>query len=306
MSKLRKQPFERTRERSFPISRSRQLVQYTLTKSSGVRTKTYDRTTTMSWPNLEFMKDIVTPGFEQLKANGKYVLNAMSSGSTLYQESSSGATLRYEDSASVIDWTESGSCIATYFGAPAQLGFVPNIDNLVRLTQTQCLSNVKTSDMMGFVAIAEARKTLAMLLNPLGSLKSLAKHLYDQHVAKKNLRIDWVNGELRRVNGRVFRVRFTKHRGPGRVVSPAKRSVVVPFGETLSGSVLAWNLGFKPLLQDINAILKQIPQAHQVAAQTYRAKSVDGYTTTSTESKKVSVLNATFARKDTSKAERAV
>jgi hypothetical protein len=247
------------------------------------------------------MNDVVTPGFSQRSADGEYILNAMSSGSTLYQEQSSGCAFRFENTGSKIDWTESGSVIATYFGSPTNKPISTNIENLVRLTQTQCLARVRDSDFMGIVSGAEAGKTLRMLKDPLGSLNSLLSFIGQQRAAGRNLKVDWINGELRRVNGRVFRVRFTKYRGPGKVVKPSKKSIVIPLGEAISGTVLGVNLGLKPLLMDIESILHKIPQGHQLAYQTYRAKNSDDDITTSTEVLKVSVLNATFARKDTNK-----
>lgn len=299
MAKIAKAAYGRTRERANPISRSRQSVQYTLTKSTGNRVKTYDQTATLEWPNKGYMTDVVTPGFEQIKASGGYVMTAMSSSSTLYQEQSTGCSFRYEDTASVIDWTESSSVIATYFGNPINKPITTNIQNLISLTQTKCLAQVRDSNLMGMVSLAEAGKTVRMLANPLGTLNSLLQHISNERKAGRNLKVDWINGELRRVNGRVFRVRTTKYKGPGRVVTPSKKSLVIPIGEAISGTVLANNLGLRPLLMDIDSIMHQIPKSHQLTCQTYRAKSDDKQVSTSTEVKKASVLNATFARTDT-------
>jgi hypothetical protein len=128
-----------------------------------------------------------------------------------------------------------------------------------------------------------------MLANPLGTLASLVRHVSDLRKGGKNLHIDVVNGDLRRINGKLFRVR-SSYRGPGKPVQVPKGSIIVPAGDAISGTVLAHNLGLRPLLMDIDAVFHEIPKAHQLERQTFRSTASDSVGGTSATTQVESVF----------------
>lgn len=235
-----------------------------------------DITKTVIYRAGDEMDDIVTPGFAQRSASGGIILNPMSKSHLEFEGSDGGWAMKSSNGSDVYDW--SGPRYPVFPGFPKGSTSPIDVKNLTTYAQTKCLGGVKTSNFMGLVAAAEAKKTLRMLANPLGTLKTLVSHVYQLRQAGKNLHIDVVNGELRRINGTLYRVRRSKPKFGQEVRSP-RSSIVVPSGEAISGSMLAYNLGLMPLLMDIDAIFKEIPKAHQVERQTFRATETESATT---------------------------
>lgn len=222
-----------------------------------------------NFPNV--MTDYVTPDFAQRRDSGEIVMSPMRRVYTQWTGSDGGFKVRSSNTANYELWEERSNAGPIYFGPPvAHPGYI-SLPNLRNYVATKTLAAVKPTNFQGLVALAESKKTLAQLANPLASMVGLLQYVTQLRQAKKNLRIDVVDGYYRRINGRLFRVRWNKWKGPGRIVQPPKSSIIVPVGGAISGTVLAYNLGLRPFLMDVESVIKEIPQAHRSARQTYRA-----------------------------------
>lgn len=222
------------------------------------------------------MTDIVTPRFAQRVANGDIILNPMTMSDI--ELDASGGSWGMQSSNAQDKYSFTGNYLTAVFGPPQILSCTLPVSQMITYCQTKALASVRPTDFQGLVAAAEFRKTLRMLANPVSSLASLVDYVSRLRKGRKNLHIDVINGELRRINGRTFRVRWSKAPAGGRFNTVPKSSIVVPFGDAISGSVLAHNLGLKPLLSDIEQIFKEIPQAHQLARGTFRCSSSEDQT----------------------------
>lgn len=273
MIKKPKAPYQRERGLPFVARFPRKL--YGFRVLNGVTTVLADTTSVVlkNFPNL--MVDYVTPGFAQRRDSGELVMNPMRSVHTQYTGSDGGFKVRSSSTANFESWEESSNVGPVYFGPPVPHSrSETSLANLRNYVATKTRAAVRPTDFQGLVALAEGRKTIAQLADPLSSLKSLLQYVTQLRQAKKNLAITVVDGSTRLINGRRFRVMFKKHKGPGHIVRPPKSSIVVPAGAAISGSVLAHNLGLRPLLMDIDSIMKQIPNAHKTERQTYRESGV--------------------------------
>jgi hypothetical protein len=246
------------------------------------------------------MDDWVTPGYKELIAKGEIVNNPLAFGSNSYEGTCSGCTIRLEDAGTVTIWEEENNAAVFFYGVPySDDPYDIDIQNLQTLANTKCLASIQTSSLMGIVSLVELKKTFNMLLHPLSSMNDLLGYLTQLRQAKQNIKVEWLGGEHRRINGRDFHYRPKRHRGPGHVVKPPK-SFVIPFGDAISGSVLANNLGLRPMLMDLDAILRDIPQSHQLARQTFRATEKDEIHFNKTEVASIAeFLYGTWSKKTT-------
>lgn len=224
-------------------------------------------------PTKHETTDIVTPGYERKIAAGKIINNPYSTVKTAYADGSSGFVGSYTSGSNVYTWSEDRvGCL--YFGIPSAEPHSINVRNLQTYTETACLASATTSSLQGLVALGEGKKTLAMLANPLRSLSQLTSYLGRLRAGNKNIAIA-SRGRTLIINGRSFRNPNFYYRGPGKLVKVPTGTVVVPAGTAISGSILANNLGLRPLMMDIEAVLKDIPQAHQQDRVSYRKKLGD-------------------------------
>lgn len=253
--------------------------------SSGVTTVLQDDPRNAVISNQDTMSDVVQPGYQQLISAGQVVSHPMSQVKTLYSCSDSGCELTTTSGSTTATWTDSANIMYFYFGMPTTSTLDIDVENLVRYSNTKALAGARSSNFQGMVTLAEAGKTLRMLMNPLGSVHSLVSYIYDQRRQKRNLKIDsLVNGAVR-INGRVFHKTTDRglHRGPGRVIQPRYPSIVVPFGDAVSGTVLMNNLGLRPLMMDIDFITNQIKDLHTKSERmTSRGSEKDSRETVST------------------------
>lgn len=270
-----KPPYNRTREKSYTASFSGHFRSQTTDKASGVTTihGEFDRISLKKCKVV--MTDVVTPGFEFIQAGGGIVNSPMTQEFTSYEVSDSGFEARYENSYRVSIFTET-KANPFYFGWPGHLPHSINVENLKNYVSVKALAGMKPSSMQGIVALAEGGKTLAMLLNPLSSFSTLLKYVIQQRQGRRNLTIANVGNSIV-INGKRFpgHNRLGVHQGPGRYVTPPKHSIVIPAGQAISGGVLANNLGLRPLLMDLEALLKGIPQLHQEPRLTSRSSLSD-------------------------------
>lgn len=279
LNQPQKSAFSRERSRSSVRPISGQVIG---TRVDGGTTIVLQNTARFAnYPQKDVMIDIVTPGFAQRSASGDFVYNPMDQLRSTYTGGDSGFKASITTGSIKETWEEVANVGYFYFGIPSADPNTIDIDNLKTYVSTKTLANIKSSDFMGYVAAAEAQKTLRMLANPLGSVKSLLDWISQLRKARRNLRIDrGLAGGSRRVNGRTFYRIARPTSGPGKEIREPRDSIVIPIGEAISGTVLANNLGLRPLMMDIDAILHQIPQAHKLARQTFRAtESVEAAST---------------------------
>lgn len=224
------------------------------------------------------MEDWVVPGFAAKRDRGEIVNNPMSSTETSYEVGSSGVFCTYKDGTTIGDYLEEGSYIVNSINMPVMSPVAIDIENIINYTMTNALAKCRTSGMKGIVALAEMKKTLRMLTHPLDAIHSLLEHIWQVRQAGETLRVEKINGEVRSINGRKVYRGKAKYQGPGRVVGKPQETLLIPISEAISGSVLANNLGLRPLLMDLEAFLKDIPQAHQEERLTFRSTAEETQT----------------------------
>ncbi len=271
----------RSRTRNFVQTFTGRYRNKLLDTSTGVVTYDYDTPRVTLVTQVDEMTDVVSPGYAQRIAAGEVISHPLSGRKSVYSASTTGFQLRITSGTSQQTWTED-TMFPNIGGQCAHLPHGINVDNLIHSAQTKCLSNVKTSSFMGIVAVAEGGKTLRMLLQPLSAVAPLLA--YVSQLRKGNVNISIRNrGNTLVVNGRSF-PRYSSPgtwKGPGRLVKPPKGNIVVPAGAAISGAVLANNLGLRPLMMDLQALLNDIPKAHTNERLTFRSNVQDQSTKTS-------------------------
>lgn len=249
--------------------------------STGVVTYDYDTPRTFLVSQKEEMVDSISPGYERIVSLGGICAHPMSMVKQQYSAADSGFALRITSGTSQQDYSED----AFFPHLSGKLNHVPhgiNVENLINLAQTKCLSNVRTSSFMGIVAAAELSKTMRMIISPLSAVAPLLSYVSQLRRGNVNLAIQ-NRGRTLTVNGRKFtRPGYQGYKGPGRLIKPPSGNIVVPSGSAISGAVLANNLGLRPLMMDLNALLKEIPKAHTSERLTFRAKVADKSTKSAT------------------------
>lgn len=132
-----------------------------------------------------------------------------------------------------------------------------------------------------------------MLLNPLSAFSSVIQHVAQLRAGRKNLVISSI-GRTLTINGKKFLNPNWRYKGPGKLVRPPKTNIVIPFGKAISGAVLANNLGLRPLLMDLEAFLKQVPNSHEKERRTHRATASDVSSSSQSTAKTVSTVKFTY------------
>jgi len=282
--KVHKAAYPRERKRSSITSVAGILFDRLTDTSTGAQTIISNSSELREFQNWEVMSDIVTPGFAAIQARGGFVNTPMSRSTVLYEQGGSGSEALFVDGIWKEEYRHSNGTLFMLFGVPTISPMTINLQNLISYTKTNALSKARSSSMMGLVTLAEMRKTINMLKHPLDSMSSLLQYIEQNQLGKQNMRVAKKNGEILSINGRDARYRGKKYRGPGKVVRSPKHNITVPTGEAISGSVLANNLGLRPMLMDIDAILHAIPNAHQEDRLTFRSKATEEQTTVVTSS----------------------
>lgn len=275
-TKIKAVPFARERKRSSITTVSSHFSDVVTRISTGEQTVYGNSTQTINLQNWEIMDDWVTPGFAAKQARGEIVASPMSSVKTSYEVGGTGSMAHYVNGDWMEDYGRSDAALVALYGMPSLSPNTVDIESLVSYCKTNALSKCRSSSLQGLVSLAEMGKTINMLKHPLDSISSLLAFIHQQRTAKKNLRVEKRNGEVRFINGRpVPTSQRRRHTGPGRVVRKSKETLVIPISETISSSVLVNNLGLRPLLMDIDAVLNQIPNAHKEERLTFRSTAED-------------------------------
>lgn len=226
-----------------------------------------------------YMHDVVTPGFAQRVASGEIVNNPMSKVSTLYG-SSTMLGGEFDKPGYDLRWAADGDA-AHFIGFIEPSGGLVDVTNLVHLSQTSALAGVKAPDIYAGVALGELRKTLTLAVSPLRALSKLLANSANAYRRDLRLYGNPLNSVMK-IKGHTKRhkrlvelkrkMRDTRTRDP----------ISVDDLEFIPDMVLAYNLGWKPLLMDIDALLHKIPEKLVYERQNSRATKSDESSTTLT------------------------
>lgn len=217
--------------------------------------------------------DIVTPGFQQLVAKGVIVNNPLSTVETVYGPfGDTGFEAHRTDGSGLHKWSCDKDLAAITWGDQNPIMRLQRIsqDNLVRLSQTQALAGVQTPTFESFVALAELKETLGMLLRPKRALLALLEKSQREYTR-----------DLRRYGNQINRaMKHRTHSGRRKALDQikrtgGKRTEPITNLEFIPDMVLAYNLGWKPLMMDIDAILQEIPALEHEERRTSRATKSD-------------------------------
>lgn len=223
--------------------------------------------------------DTVTPGYQQLVAAGQVINHPYSSvsreisggvGGSISVKWQSGATsaiLNVEDFA----FADAVGGVYSAGATPAILNYQP----MVSYAQTKALSGVQSAQMQSLVSLGEFRETLRMLLSPVRGLQS-----WFQTAQRK------YNAELQRQGREALRIAASKRKARMLSRIKAEKAVrkkesrrlmdrVAGFGDDAADMVLAYNLGWKPFLNDIDNLLNKIPSLEYQERRTSRAQRED-------------------------------
>lgn len=270
-----KAPYTRTRDGSFVRGFVRTAFNRAIPKNGGATVVYTNSQTTTLVKNTRSMTDVVTPGFEKLRASGRIVNSPMTQVLTDYQcSSNSYSAWNHHPSWPDDQYYDESGVVPCILGTVTPAAHSVNIPNLKNYVSVKALAGMKPSTMQGFVALAEGGKTFRMLLHPLSSAASLLKYVTQLRQARKNISISNSLNSIT-INGRVFPRHQQRWRGPGRIVKPPLGTIVLPIGTAVSGTVLANNLGLRPLMMDLNALLNEIPKLHNAERLTSRATLSD-------------------------------
>lgn len=281
-TKTRKPPYSRTRETTLGAA-VRGLGEVWLRNGqTGTRSSAY-----MPAVNLRSYStcyDVVTPGFAQRVSEGEIVNNPFSKVTMEYPSMGDDGYAAHQV---VNGYTHTcgmsrDACLSTH--GPVQAGSPQRIsvDNLIKLAQTAALANVRSASLQGLVTVAEFGKTLRMLLHPLRAVqKSLRKARddyqrdLDRYGAAVN-RFASIKSHRARQKALVSWKRTTDARDAKKRAADAKSSAkIVNRVGFIPDMVLTYNLGIKPLLMDIDAVLRKIPQLEIYERRTSRATKSD-------------------------------
>lgn len=220
--------------------------------------------------NRKVMTDVVTPGFQQLKSKGRFINNPASAVTTEYTGGTCGRWLAY-----FVKGTSFSSGAISENGYKDKFGglqsvpvpYITDIDGMRALAQTAALAGVEKPSMQSLVSVAESVKTFRMLVSPMRTLAKLAKaqrDIYDRRTFASK-----VNAEVKASQhaGNVRRaVYFMKELKKITNLNQKQKAYVSRYAasaDVLSGTVLSLNLGWRPLLMEIDALLTKIPKLEQ-------------------------------------------
>lgn len=225
--------------------------------------------------------DWVTPGYEQLIAKGVIVNSPYSS----VKSSREGGTCGTAAGKSVRG--DGMTCIWTvtdpyryFLGNLANATTLSiNTNNLIRRVQTKALAGVEKPELQSLVSLAEWKQTLSLLTGPVGRLNAYfraAKKRYESDLRRGALRNTWAS------SGKSVRIRRNRRR---QIMQQAKSRPaynasqrVNAYADSVTSAVLSYNLGWKPLMMDLEAILEKIPSLTFEPRSWSRASDTDSYT----------------------------
>lgn len=299
-----KPPYGRTREQTLGLNIRGPARIDTINGQTGVVTTSY--TGLASARSYQRCDDVVTPGFQQLKAEGVIVNNPFSKVKVEYPSmGDNGFQAKYTAGGFTHTWQMDRDLAIFSFGIQGQHSVkVLNQTNIVKLAQTAALAGVQPAVMQGLVSGAEVFKTLRMLNSPLRALNNMLqrnRRAYERDLDRFGNAVNrfaTIPSHRARQKALVSWKRTDAARQAERSLKRKKDRKIVDRLEFIPNMVLTYNLGWKPLLMDIDAVFHKIPQLEYHERRT--ARSVKSDKTEWTENKvqtSGSGLVCTFAYK---------
>ena len=290
-------PFPRTRERLVAV-RDRPAG-YITNRVNGVIT---------AGPNFfpashELYKQVtfdwVTPGYQQLIAKGVIVNAPFSSVKSLKSGGTYGpvqGTVSKDGNTFVYDCDDGWRM---YLSGTASTSGVDkiNTNNLIRRVQTKALAGVEKPELQAMVSLAEFKQTVSLLSGPLGRLNAAFRKLgkqYENDLRRGALQQTWASAGRTVRSRRRRRASIAAREKDRRKKSASQR--IDAFADTLTSAVLGYNLGWKPAMMEIDALLNKIPSLSFEARTWSRASDTETYdgsytTTHSTPWSTVTILH---------------
>lgn len=147
---------------------------------------------------------------------------------------------------------------------------LPNYSEALSYAQTKALAGVQAAELQSLVTLGEFRETMRMLVSP---MRALTRYIED---ANKRYKRDLARyGEAVRrtqnMRNQHARAKLLRLRASSKGKQRAIMDRVCDFGHTLTDAVLGYNLGWKPFMMDIDAILNKIPSLEQQERRTSRS-----------------------------------
>lgn len=223
----------------------------------------------LSKQSLTYMTDVVTPGFAQRVTNGEIVNNPMSRVSTLYGSSSSAVGPEFDKTGEDLRWTCLGDGNRLLGFVEPSVGLI-DTSNLAALAQTSALAGVKAPELYAGVALGELRKTLTLAVSPLRALSKLIANSANSYRRDLRLYGNKLNSVMK-IKGHTKRHKRLVELKREMKDSRTRDKTNVYDLEFIPDMVLAYNLGWKPLLKDIDAFLHTIPEKSNPERVTSRA-----------------------------------
>lgn len=243
------------------------------------------------------MSDWVTPGYQQLVSDGAIVNNPMSS---VHVEYISAGDSGYEfkqtqgSGSSLVEYkvTLAANAAVMHFGKlVAEPVSQSMVERVTTLAQTKCLANVGAPSLDSIAAIKEFNKTVGLFAKPLKGLNDWFLD-YEKRIRAgiRDKRTAVVKGKLRVINGN----RYGKKSGNKWVEPPSTKRPIESVGDFLANTVLGVNLGFRPFLMEVDALIHKIPKLEEQVILTARGDATQEVEWSETKTLTKDGLAATF------------
>lgn len=231
--------------------------------------------------SVEQMVDTVTPGFQQLVADGEIVNKPMWQTSVVYGRlGDTGFESYLMDRGTKRVWSVDKDVAMQYFGSPGPIGLTRlNETNLIHLAQTAALSGVQAPQLQSLVSIRELEQTFKLILNPVRGLVNLFKQAERDYRRDLKRYGNRINGAMKK---RTWKQRQKSLEGIKRMHDKRPTTITEKL-EFIPEMVLCYNLGWKPTMMDLDALLHTIPALEEEARRTSRAKKRDTATWSETK-----------------------
>jgi len=219
-------------------------------------------------------QDVVTPGFAQRIAAGEIISNPYSMARRALSGGGGGDfRVRWTGSGHTHEFFVNGFAFADSVGnwgsdATPEL---PNYSKLISYNQTRALSGVQAATLQTGVVIGEFCKTMQLLVSPVRALqKAFAKaeanfHREINRLGARAAKVAHLRSALRKRKAYAM-MRARENRKHRDLIQR-----IADYAPSLADAVLTANLGIKPLLMDLEALLEKIPKLEYVERRVARS-----------------------------------
>lgn len=278
---VKKTPYARTREETLGAAVRGLGYNFVRDGKTGAVNSAY--LPAVSLRSYSVCQDVVTPGFAQRASKGEIVNNPFSKVTVEYPSMGDDGYAAHQVVNGFTNTCGLSRDMALSLHGPVQAVGPQrvSVDNLIKLAQTAALANVRGASIQGLVAVAEFEKTLRMLLHPIRALSNSLKKARGEY-----------QRDLDRYGSAINRFASIKsHRARQKALASWKRTSDARSAQRaadmtsnvkisdrigfIPDMVLTYNLGVKPLLMDIDAVLRTIPQLEVYERRTSRATKSD-------------------------------